>query len=135
MAEAFVRHYAAEEFEACSAGLEPKGIHPLTVQVMREIGLDLSGQYSKSVTEYLGKMHFGYVVTVCSDAEERCPSTFLGVSQRMHWALEDPAAFVGTDEAKLAKFREVRDQIDNQVRAWLEAQGLSVVPRQPAAED
>jgi len=124
MAEAFLRHYAADEFEAHSAGLEPKGIHPLTVQVMREIGLDLSGQYSKSVTEYLGKMHFGYLVTLCSDAEERCPSVFPSVGQRIHWAFEDPAAFAGSAEARLDKFRQVRDQIDSQIRAWLEAQGL-----------
>jgi arsenate reductase len=134
MAEAFLRHYAADQFEVCSAGLEPKGIHPLTIQVMQEIGLDLSGQYSKNVTEYLGKMHFGFVVTVCSDAEERCPSIFPGISQRLHWAFEDPAAFQGSDEARLEKFRQVRDQIDTQIRAWLEGQGLPVPSRQPAAE-
>ena len=130
MAEAFVRHYAADQFEAYSAGLDPKGLHPLTVQVMQELGLDLSGQYSKSFGEYLGKVHFAYVVTVCSDAEERCPSVFPGMGQRLHWPFEDPAAFSGTDNARLHKFRQVRDQINDQIRAWLEAQGLPV----PAAE-
>jgi arsenate reductase len=125
MAEAFVRHYAAEQIEVYSAGLEPKGMNPLTVQVMQEIGLDLSGQHSKGVGEYLGKMHFAYVVTVCSDAEERCPSAFLGMGRRLHWYFDDPAAFEGTDEAKLAKFREVRDEIDRRVCAWLDTEGLS----------
>ncbi len=128
MAEGFLRHYAADKFEAFSAGLEPKGIHPLTVQVMREIGLDLTGQYSKSVADYVGRMHFGYVVTLCSDAEERCPN-FPGLSERLHWPFEDPADSAGSEEASLAKFRQVRDQIDHQIRAWLETQGLAVPPR------
>jgi arsenate reductase len=132
MAEAFVRHYAADQFEAYSAGLDPKGMNPLTVQVMEEAGLDLSGQHSKSVGEYLGKLHFAYVVTVCSDAEERCPSVFPGMGQRLHWGLEDPAAFKGPEEASLEKFREVRDQIDKCIRAWLGEQGISVPPRQPS---
>jgi len=119
MAEAFVRHYAGDAMEAYSAGLEPKEIHPLTRQVMEEIGLDLHGQYAKSVTEYMGKVHFGYLVTVCSNAEERCPAVFPGVAQRLHWGFEDPAAFAGSDEAKLAKFRQVRDQIQATVQKWL----------------
>ncbi len=134
MAEAFVRHYAADHFEAYSAGLEPTGMNPLTVQVMQEIGLDLSGQHSKSVTEYLGKLHFAYVVTVCSDAEERCPSVFPGMGRRLHWGFEDPAAFDGPEEDKLAKFRQVRDQIDDQIRTWLQEEGLTVPPSPGAAE-
>jgi arsenate reductase len=133
MAEAFLRHYAADAFEAYSAGIEPKGINPLTVQVMQELGLDLSGQCSKSLTEYLGKILFGYVVTLCADAEERCP-IFPGLSQRMHWPFDDPAAFSGTDEARLDNFRQVRDQIDDQIRAWLEGQGVQVGPRLHRAE-
>ena len=132
MAKAFLRYYAADEFEAYSAGPEPKGIHPLAVQVMQEIGLDLSDQYSESVTEVLGKMHFDYLVTICSDAYERCPSVFPGVGQRLHWAFEDPAAFAGSGGARLDKFRQVRDRIDKKIRAWLEAQGLVVPPRQSA---
>jgi arsenate reductase len=132
MAEAFVRHYAAEQFEAYSAGLEPKGMNPLTVQVMQEIGLDLSGQHSKGVGEYLGKVHFAYVVTVCSDAEERCPSVFLGMGRRLHWGFEDPAALEGTDEARLAKFRQIRDEIERRVCAWLEELGLPTQCQQRA---
>jgi arsenate reductase len=119
MAEAFLRKYGGEHFKVYSAGLEPKSLHPLTAQVMEEVGVPLTGQYSKDVREYMGKLHFGYLITVCANAEERCPTTFPGVGQRMHWAFDDPAAFEGTDEDKLAKFREVRDQIDRRIRDWL----------------
>jgi arsenate reductase len=133
MAEAFLRHHAADAFEAYSAGLDPKGIHPLTVQVMHEIGLDLGDQYSKSVADYVGHIHFGYVITLCADAEERCP-IFPGISQRLHWPSDDPAAFSGTEGARLDKFRQVRDQIDGRIRAWLEDQGLGIPPRRRTAE-
>jgi arsenate reductase len=123
MAEAFLRKYGGEHFEVYSAGLEPKGIHPFTVRVMEEIGMPLSGQSSKDVREYMGKLHFGYLITVCANAEERCPTTFPGVSQRMHWPFDDPAAVEGTEEEKLAKFRQVRDQIDRRIREWLMEQG------------
>jgi len=119
MAEALLRHYAGDRFEVYSAGLEPKGINPFTVRVMEEIGIPLTGQYSKDVPEYMGKLHFGYLITVCANAEERCPTTFPGVAQRMHWAFDNPAAVEGTDEDKLTKFRAVRDQIDRRIRDWL----------------
>lgn len=122
MAEALLRHYAGDRFEAYSAGLEPKGMNPFTVRVMEEVGLPLTGQSSKDVREYMGKLHFGYLITVCANAEERCPTTFPGVGQRMHWAFDDPAAIEGSDEERLAKFREVRDQIDRRIRDWLAEQ-------------
>lgn len=119
MAEALLRREAGERFEAFSAGLNPKGIHPYTRRVMQEIGLDLDGQRSKGVGEYLGKASFGFLITVCSHAEENCPTTFLGFSRRLHWDLEDPAAFQGSVEETLAKFREVRDQIEDRIRDFL----------------
>ncbi|MEW5718605.1 MAG: arsenate reductase ArsC [Chloroflexota bacterium] len=119
MAEAFLRKYAADHFEAYSAGLEPKGIHPLTERVMGEIGISLAEQYSKNVTEYLGKVHFGYLITVCANAEKNCPTVFPGLGRRLHWVFDDPAAFEGTEEEKLQKFREIRDQIDRQIQNWL----------------
>jgi arsenate reductase (thioredoxin) len=122
MAEALLRRHAGDRFEAYSAGLEPKDIHPNTEKVMQEIGIPLTGHYSKNVREYMGKLHFGYLITVCANAEEKCPTTFPGVGQRLHWAFDDPAAFEGTDEEKLWKFREVRDQIDERIRAWLAEQ-------------
>ena len=119
MAEAFLKKYAGDHFEVYSAGLEPKGINPYTTRVMAEIGIDISDQHSKDVAQFLGKIHFGYIITVCSNAEEKCP-IFPGVSVREHWPLEDPAAFEGSDEAKLLKFREVRDQIEERIKAWLQ---------------
>ena len=124
MAEAFLRKYGGEQFEAYSAGLEPKDIHPYTSRVMEEIGVSLSGQYSKHLKEYMGKVHFGYLITVCDEAEKNCPTAFPNLSQRIHWSFEDPAAFVGSDEEKLAKFRVVRDRIEQRIKEWLmEQQG------------
>jgi arsenate reductase len=122
MAEAFLRNYAGDEFEAHSAGLEPRSLHPFTLQAMDEVGIDVSGQRSKGVEEYLGKLLFQYVITVCDDADKNCPTVWLGASRRMHWSFEDPAAFNGTEEEKLAKFRQVRDQIQQKIRDWLAEQ-------------
>jgi arsenate reductase (thioredoxin) len=119
MAEALLRSHAGDRFEVHSAGLEPKGINPYTRQVLEESGLDLSGHTSKDVGQYLGRDHFGYLITVCSHAEENCPTTFLGVSSRLHWPFEDPAAFQGSDAQILGKFREIRDQIDRRIQEWL----------------
>jgi len=119
MAEAFLRKYGGDQFEAYSAGLEPKGIHPYTERVMEEVGVSLSGQYSKHVMEYMGKIHFAYVFTLCDEAENKCPTVFPGVAQRLHWSFEDPSAFVGSDDEKLAKFRQIRDQIDQRIKSWL----------------
>jgi len=119
MAEAFLRRYGGDRFEVYSAGLEPeRGIHPLTLKVMQEIGFDMKGHYAKDIREYLGKVHFGYLITVCDRAEQSCP-IFPGMGVRLHWPFEDPAAFQGSEEEKLAKFREIRDQIEARVKAWL----------------
>ena len=122
MAEAFLRHYGNDNYEPYSAGVEPQGINPFTEKVMAEIGVSMNGQYSKGLTEYLGKEHFSYLITVCTNAEEHCPSTFPGVSQRIHWAFEDPAAVDGTDEEKLIKFRNIRDQIAEKIKEWVNDQ-------------
>jgi arsenate reductase len=120
MAEAYLRHYAGDQYDVFSAGLNPKGINPYTIRVMEEAGIPLGDQWSKDVKEYLGHVNFGYLITVCNHAEEHCPRTFLGVSKRLHWDLEDPAAFAGTNDEIVAKFREVRDQIDAKVKAWMD---------------
>lgn len=122
MAEAFLRKYGGDKFEAFSAGLEPKPIHPYTNRVMGEVGVSLSGQYSKHVKEYMGRVHFGYLITVCGEAEKNCPTAFPGVSQRIHWSFEDPAAFAGSEDETLAKFRDVRDQIEQRIKAWVAEQ-------------
>jgi arsenate reductase (thioredoxin) len=122
MAEAFLKKYGGDKYEAYSAGLEPKPIYPYTEQVMQEIGIPLAGQHSKSFREYMGKVHFAYLITVCSEAEKNCPTTFPGLGQRLHWSFEDPAIFDGSDEEKISKFREVRDKIEQKIRGWLENQ-------------
>ncbi len=119
MAEAFLRKYGGDRFEVHSAGLEPKGMNPFTLRVMQEVGLGLEGQTSKGIDIYLGKLLFQHLITVCDDAEKKCPSTWPGITRREHWSFEDPAAFEGPDEEKLARFRIIRDQIEARVRQWL----------------
>jgi len=118
MAEAFLRKYGAGQFEAFSAGLEPKELNPLMVCVMEEIGLIMAGHRSKSVDEYLGKVLFQYLITVCDDTDKNCPTVWPGVNQRLHWSFEDPAAFEASEEQKLVKFRQVRDQIQERILMW-----------------
>lgn len=119
MAEAFLRLYGSDQFEAFSAGLQPTEINPFTYKVMAELGLDLAGQRSKGVDEFLGKELFQYLITVCDDADKNCPTVWPGVSQRLHWSFEDPAKFEGSEEERLAKFRAVRDQIQRRVQEWV----------------
>jgi arsenate reductase len=126
MAEAFLCKYAGDHFEVYSAGLEPKGLNPLTVQVMDEAGYDMSDHRSKGVDEYLGKVLFQYLITVCDDADKNCPTTWPGVNHRLHWSFEAPTRFEGTDEQKLAKFRQVRDLIGAKLKAWATEQNFSI---------
>ena len=126
MAEGLLRALAGEQFEVFSAGTEPKGrILPEVQDVMREVGLNMSGQFSKSVTEYLGKEHFSHVITVCADAEENCPAVFLNMGTHEHWPFDDPAKFAGDDKQRLATTRRVRDQIEDRLRLWLLEQGIT----------
>lgn len=120
MAEAFLKRYAGESLEVYSAGYEPKEINPFTRQVMAEKGFDLSGHCAKSVMDFLGKKQFRYLIIVCAAAEQTCPKQFPGVTFRLFWPFDDPAAATGTDEEKLAKFREVRDKIEARLIAWLQ---------------
>ena len=125
MAEAFLRAYADEHFEVYSAGIEPKGyILTEVLTVMKEHGLDLSEKTSKDVREYLGKMHFSYVITVCADAEENCPTVFLNMGVHEHWGFDDPAKFQGNEVEKLEFTRKVRDQIDQRIQQWLVSQNI-----------
>lgn len=117
MAEGLMRHYAGNEFQVFSAGLDPKGVNPLAIQAMHEIGIDISHHTSKDVRTFLGQS-FSYLITVCSNAEDRCP-IFPGVFFRLFWPFDDPAAETGSEEHKLQKFREVRDLIDIKIKMWL----------------
>jgi arsenate reductase len=125
MAEAFLRQQAGDRVAAYSAGLEPaEQTHPLARQVMEEVGLELSSQHPKGVGAYLGREAFGYVIIVCADTAGRCPTAWPGVQERLVWPFEDPVEFEGDEEAKLARFREVRDQIKEKISAWVAESGL-----------
>ena len=117
MAEAFLRQEAGEQFEALSAGIEPRGLRPLAVKVMREIGIDISQQRSKDVRECMG-MLIPYVITVCDKARQHCP-VFPATYKYMHWSIQDPAAAQGTDEEKLAAFRQIRDEIASRIERFV----------------
>lgn len=129
MAEAFLRAYAGDHFEAHSAGIEPKGyILPEVTAVMRERGLDMTGQISKDVSIYLGKTIFSHIITVCGDAEENCPAVFLNMGKHEHWSFDDPGKFQGSDMEKVNFSRQVRDQIDQRILQWLKEQGIRPAP-------
>jgi len=117
MAEGLLRHDEGDRFEAFSAGVEPSEMRPLAIEAMRELGIDISGQRSKSVDEFSGE-EFDYVITVCDNANERCP-VFPGKTKRIHWSFEDPAAATGDETAQLAVFRRVRDQIRRRLSEWV----------------
>ena len=120
MAEAFLNLAGGDRFEAESAGLEPGKINPLVVEVMREIGVDLSQKGTREVFEvYQRGKQYDYVVTVCDEASgERCP-VFPGASARLHWNFEDPSSFTGSQKEKLAKTRMVRDQIRQRIALFI----------------
>ncbi len=113
MAEGYLRHVASDRFVAMSASIEPKGLNPLAIEAMAEIGIDISHQKSKDVVTLLGQ-HIPYVITVCDNARERCP-IFPRTYKFLHWSFDDPAAATGTREEKLAVFRRVRDEIMRQI--------------------
>ena len=119
MAEGLLRHDGGDRFEVFSAGVEPSRVRPQAVEAMREIGIDISGQRSKSVDEFAGQ-EFDYVITVCDNANERCP-IFPGKTRRIHWSFDDPAAATGDEAARLAVFRRVRDEIRGRLRDFIAA--------------
>ena len=119
MAEGLLRHLAGARFEAFSAGTEATRVRPEAVETMREIGVDISGQESETLGRYLDEP-FDYVVTVCDDASEACP-TFPGAKWRLHWSLSDPSGVEGRE--RLPAFREARDGI----RARIETELLGAV--------
>src|SRR6185503_20208742 len=116
MAEAFLNQFCGDTFQAHSAGIEPGKLNPLVVNAMREIGVDISGNKTKSVTEMLQSgRSFAYVITVCDETSaERCP-VFPGGTTRLHWGFPDPSSFQGAPEERLAFTRKVRDAIKTKV--------------------
>lgn len=117
MAEALLRRRGGDRFEVYSAGVEPKGINPLTTRALAEIGIDISGARSKSLTEFLDEP-FDYVITVCDRARESCP-VFPGAVENRHWGFDDPAEATGTEQERLAVFRRVLGEIDARIRLFV----------------
>jgi arsenate reductase len=119
MAEAFLNQLCGAEFHAQSAGIEPGKLNPIVVEAMREIGVDIAGNQTKSVAAMLQSgQSFAYVITVCDETSaERCP-LFPGATTRLHWGFPDPSGFQGTPEERLAFTRNVREAIKAKVEQW-----------------
>ena len=122
IAEAWLRELGGDRFKVYSAGLEPHGVNPYTIIAMEETGYDMSNHRSKHIDEFIGKIDFDFLITVCGNADERCPF-FPGMGIRLHWPFQDPAAFEGPEDEKLAFFRTIRDQIKEKIQIWLDEEG------------
>jgi arsenate reductase (thioredoxin) len=117
MAEGLLRHEAGERFEVASAGTQPSRVRPEAITVMWELGIDISAQRSKSVEAFIGQ-GFDYVITVCDTAQQSCP-VFPGQTTLLHWSIEDPAATEGDEDARLAVFRRVRDELRERLHGFI----------------
>ncbi|HEY4593337.1 MAG TPA: arsenate reductase ArsC [Thermoanaerobaculia bacterium] len=124
MAEGILRELGGDRVEVASAGTEATRVHPLAVREMAERGIDISGQRSKHMDEFLGE-RFDYVVTVCDNARESCP-IFPGDPERIHWSIPDPAAVEGEEKTRQAAFKRAADELTTRIRyllALLEKEG------------
>jgi arsenate reductase len=119
MAEGLLRRLGGDAFEVVSAGVAPTYVRPEAIAVMQEVDIDISAHRSKSVDEFLG-LDFDYVITVCDNANERCP-VFPAKTERLHWSFDDPAAAKGDEPTKLAVFRRVRDEISQKLQLFIAA--------------
>jgi arsenate reductase (thioredoxin) len=117
MAEGWLRRLAGQRYEVASAGTEATRVHPLAVRAMAEVGIDLAGHASKTLDRFRND-RWDWVVTVCDDANERCP-IFPGAAHRVHWSFEDPSRATGSDDERLVTFRKVRDEIRARLDTWL----------------
>jgi len=121
MAEGLVNHFLGDRFQAFSAGTEATRVNPLAARVMMELGIDLAGHHSKTLDEFAGE-RFDFVITLCGDANEKCPLFFGGV-QRMHLGFDDPSRLPGHEEEVLPKYRRVRDEIRTKLTDFLTGGG------------
>jgi arsenate reductase len=119
MAEAFVRKYSGNTIDAFSAGLAPRPIHEMAIEVMNEVCCDIRNQRSKPVSEFLGKENFDLAIFVCEKAERNCPYIYPFILNRISWPFSDPASVQGSRETRLAAFRNVRDAIETKVKEWI----------------
>ena len=119
MAEGWMRHLAGDRYNVESAGAEPGVLNPLSVKAMAEVGVDLSEHRAKGVRELLGHLPVHHLIVVCDKAAQTCPRVWPGMKERHFWPFEDPSAATGDEEAKLAVFRRVRDEIRTKIESWL----------------
>jgi arsenate reductase len=119
MAEGWLRNFAGERFDACSAGTRPTPVNPLAIVAMQEKGIDISQQQSKSVDEFRDA-EFEFVISVCDNANAECP-IFPGPAKRLHWPFDDPAVATGTPDERMLIFRRVRDEMAAKIRAFVSA--------------
>jgi len=117
MAEGFLRHHAADRFEVFSGGASPGKLNPTAVDVMREVGIDISGHHSKDVADFLGQ-NFHFIVRVCDKVKETCP-VLPGAIWYLDWSLEDPASAKGSPTERMTVFRRVRDEIEGRVLEFI----------------
>ena len=127
MAEGMVRAWGGGRFEALSAGTEATRVRPEAMEVMREIGIDISGHESKTIDPFIGEA-FEWVITVCDAAKESCP-VIPGARQQAHWSIDDPSAVEGSEEERLEAFRTARDVIRDRVHIFLLAAGREDLPQ------
>lgn len=126
MAEALLRKHAGERFEVVSAGLEPTEIHPLTIRVLNEVGVDVSSYRAKGLDGLMGKKSFQLAIIVCERTQRNCPTIYPFALQRLDWPFEDPAEAQGTEDERLQKFRDMRDQIEARILEWLKTMTTTV---------
>ncbi len=121
MAEAFLNYFGRGKFEAKSAGLEPGTLNPIVVKAMQEVSIDISRNKTKSVQCFMESQEpFDYVITVCDETSaERCP-IFPGKTKRLHWGFPDPSGLKGSEEERLSRTREIRDEIHAKVEQWIQ---------------
>jgi arsenate reductase len=119
MAEAVLRSLAGDRFEVFSAGMEPKGVNPLTIRALNERGIDTTGLRSKDTMEFLGQMRVHYAIVVCDKAQQSCPRIQPFAMETLYWPFPDPAAATGSEEEKLEVFRDVLTQVQSRIVCWL----------------
>ena len=118
MAEALLRRHGGHRYQACSAGLEPTAVHPLTRRVLEEIGIDTGDLQAKGINAFLGKTQVNLAIVVCAQ-EDSCPRVYPFANRTLYWPFDDPAAASGTPDEQLAVFRRVRDEIADRVRRFV----------------
>lgn len=121
MAEGIVNHYMGDAFQAFSAGTEATRVNPGAIAVLKELGIDISGHRSKTIGEFEGES-FDYVITLCGDANEKCPLFFGGV-ERLHMGFDDPSRASGSEEERMTQFRQVRDEIKTKLLEFFAPKG------------